>query len=156
MCSFVVRSIANLRNWMAIFEKIKIKLTLFYKLRGRQPFPKVGIWWKFANKRNTGLEARETQNWWGGGNNPFLFIKVKEIQGIRCHQLTSPFTQKKKTIMTMVLLHFFFLVCFQFLWCSQTGNHLKKDLVKFGYRPNVKVKSFKNPFIFWLPCWNLL
>jgi len=46
---------------MAIFGEFTKKMALFCKLRGCQPFPRVvGIWLKFANKRNTGLEARET------------------------------------------------------------------------------------------------
>ncbi len=33
---------------------------------------------------------------------------------------------------------------------------LKCDLAKFGYRADMKVKKFENPFIFWLYCRNLV
>jgi hypothetical protein len=36
------------------------------------------------------------------------------------------------------------------LWCSQTGHHPWEDLAKFGYRPNMEVKKFKNPSTIWL------
>jgi hypothetical protein len=49
---------------------------------------------------------------------------------------------------------------FQFLLCSQTGNHPHEDLARFGYKPNVKVEKLKNSFTFWLPagacCRNLV
>ncbi len=45
---------------------------------------------------------------------------------------------------------------FQFLWCSQTGDHPQEDLAKFGYKPYLKVENFKNPFIFLTTRWNLL
>jgi hypothetical protein len=45
---------------MAIFGEFLKKFALFYKLRGCQSFPRVGFWQKFANKRNSGLKARET------------------------------------------------------------------------------------------------
>ncbi len=39
---------------------------------------------------------------------------------------------------------------FSILWCSQTGDYSQEDLAKFGYRPDVKVSIFINPFVFWL------
>jgi hypothetical protein len=33
----------------------------------------------------------------------------------------------------------------QFLGCGQTGDHSQEDLDKFGYRPGMKLKTFKNP-----------
>jgi hypothetical protein len=43
---------------------------------------------------------------------------------------------------------------------SQTGDRPEEDLVKFGYRPNIKVIKRKNPSVFWLPagtyCRNLV
>ncbi len=38
---------------------------------------------------------------------------------------------------------------FQFLWCSQTGDHPQEEIAKFGYMPERKVQHFKNPPIFW-------
>jgi hypothetical protein len=37
----------------------------------------------------------------------------------------------------------------------EIGDYHKEDLAKFSYRPNMNVKIFKNPFIFWLPARNL-
>jgi hypothetical protein len=33
---------------------------------------------------------------------------------------------------------------------SQIDDHWQKELPKFGYRPYMIVKDYKNPFIFWL------
>jgi hypothetical protein len=35
------------------------------------------------------------------------------------------------------------------LWWSQTGNHPQEDLVKFGYRSDMKIGMFKNLVVFW-------
>jgi hypothetical protein len=40
----------------------------------------------------------------------------------------------------------------QLLGCGQTGDHSLEDIAKFGYRPGMKVKTFKNPSYFWLHC----
>ncbi len=43
------------------------------------------------------------------------------------------------------------LQCFFFLpilWCSQAGDHLQEDLAKFGHRPDMKIKKFKESFVY--------
>ncbi len=37
---------------------------------------------------------------------------------------------------------------------SQIDDHWQKELPKFGYRPYMIVKDYKNPFIFWLFAWS--
>ncbi len=43
---------------------------------------------------------------------------------------------------------FFFWRFLQFLCNSQSGNDPEEDLVRFGYKPNMKVNFLKHPFIF--------
>jgi hypothetical protein len=45
-------------------------------------------------------------------------------------------------------------VFFSILWCSQIDDHQQEELPKFGYRPYMIIKGFKNPFIFWLFAWS--
>jgi hypothetical protein len=45
-------------------------------------------------------------------------------------------------------------VFFSILWCSQIDDHWQEELPKFGYRPYMIIKDFKNPFIFWLFAWS--
>jgi hypothetical protein len=33
---------------------------------------------------------------------------------------------------------------------SYVGNHPQEDLIKFGYRLDMKIENFKSPFIVWL------
>ncbi len=48
----------------------------------------------------------------------------------------------KKSSTSMVFLGIFV--------CSQSGNHLFEDLVKFGYKPKIKVQIFDHLSIFLL------
>jgi len=41
------------------------------------------------------------------------------------------------------------------MWCSQSGNDLQEDLVKFGYKLNVKIKFVKHPFFGQQPIWTM-
>jgi len=41
---------------------------------------------------------------------------------------------------------------FQFFgWRQQTGDRRREALARFGYRPDMNIIFFMNPFIFWLP-----
>ncbi len=40
------------------------------------------------------------------------------------------------------------------LWCSQSGDHPKEDLAKFGYYVNMTVKKIILLY-FWLPTWTM-
>ncbi len=46
-----------------------------------------------------------------------------------------------------------------FGWRQQTGDRQWEALARFGYRPDMNIIFFMNPFIFWLPartCWGNL
>jgi hypothetical protein len=45
---------------------------------------------------------------------------------------------------------------FSILWYNQTGDHQQEELAKIGYRSDMKIKKFQNPFHILAPCWNLL
>jgi hypothetical protein len=39
---------------------------------------------------------------------------------------------------------------------NQTGDHQQEELAKIGYRSDMKIKKFKNPFHILATCRNLL
>jgi hypothetical protein len=45
---------------------------------------------------------------------------------------------------------------FQFLWCSQTGDHPQEEIAKFGYMSERKVPTLQESSYILTTCWNPL
>jgi hypothetical protein len=61
-------------------------------------------------------------------------IGIKRL-GLGSDETFDLIEKSKEAINQMV---FFFSI----LWCSQSGNHPSKDLAKFGYKIDMKIKKF--------------